>query len=173
MNRAFIETFGVEAEEARSHEFELGRIFEASSATLAEGRIIAWECGKTPPPVEVIGRDAQGNALHLELRGSRIDYRGAPAAECLLIDNTEARRIRHWDSCFNVGTSYTAGGTIHNSIRSRYRQWLTHKLATWEDQFDTCGCTGCGRCITWCPVGIDLTEEVATIRGRSDSDSGA
>ena len=37
---------------------------------------------------------------------------------------------------------------------------MTHKLATWGDQFDTFGCVGCGRCITWCPVAIDITEEV-------------
>ena len=56
------------------------------------------------------------------------------------------------------------GGTARNSIKSRYRQWLTHKLATWQDQFGSSGCVGCGRCITWCPVGIDLTREVAVLR---------
>ena len=76
----------------------------------------------------------------------------------------QVTRVRQWDSCFNIGLSYTAGGTVRNDIRSRYRQWLTHKLATWQDQFDVSGCVGCGRCITWCPVGIDLTEEVAAIR---------
>jgi ferredoxin len=75
-------------------------------------------------------------------------------------------RVRRWDSCFNLEFTYTAGGTVRNDIRSRYRQWLTHKLATWHDQFDSSGCVGCGRCITWCPVGIDLTEEVARIRER-------
>ena len=55
-------------------------------------------------------------------------------------------------------------GPVRQSIRSRYRQWLTHKLASWIDQFGTSGCVGCGRCITWCPVGIDITEEVAAIR---------
>jgi Fe-S-cluster-containing hydrogenase component 2 len=73
-------------------------------------------------------------------------------------------RVRQWDSCFNLEFGYTAGGTVRNSIRNRYRQWLTHKLASWHDQFDTSGCVGCGRCITWCPVGIDLTEEVDAIR---------
>lgn len=80
------------------------------------------------------------------------------------LQNTEVSRVRSWDSCFNMDLSYMAGGTVRNTIRSRYRQWLVHKLATWEDQFDVSGCTGCGRCITWCPVGIDLTEEVAAIR---------
>lgn len=76
----------------------------------------------------------------------------------------EVERVRTWDSCFNLEFAYTASGTARNSIRSRYRQWLTHKLATWHDQFDSSGCVGCGRCLTWCPVGIDLTEEVAAIR---------
>ncbi len=78
-----------------------------------------------------------------------------------------AERHRHWDSCFNVDFSYMNGGDVRNQIRSRYRQWLTHKLGSWVDQFGTSGCVGCGRCITWCPVGIDLTEEVAAIRGDS------
>jgi sulfhydrogenase subunit beta (sulfur reductase) len=75
-------------------------------------------------------------------------------------------RERQWASCFDVDFSYTAGGTVRGDIRSRYRQWLTHKLASWHDQFDSSGCVGCGRCITWCPVGIDLTEEVAAIRDQ-------
>ncbi|MBC8351136.1 MAG: 4Fe-4S dicluster domain-containing protein [Planctomycetes bacterium] len=74
-------------------------------------------------------------------------------------------RQRQWDSCFNVDFSYMNGGNVRDNTRSRYRQWLTHKLASWIDQFGSSGCVGCGRCITWCPVGIDLTEEVAAIRG--------
>jgi sulfhydrogenase subunit beta (sulfur reductase) len=73
-------------------------------------------------------------------------------------------RERRWDSCFNIDFSYMNGSPARNSIQSRYRQWMTHKLATWQDQFGSSGCVGCGRCITWCPVGIDLTEEVAAIR---------
>jgi ferredoxin len=75
-------------------------------------------------------------------------------------------RKRSWDSCFNVDFSYMNGSIVRNDIRSRYRQWLTHKLATWNDQFGQSGCVGCGRCITWCPPGIDLTAEVAAIREK-------
>jgi ferredoxin len=74
-------------------------------------------------------------------------------------------RERSWASCFTAEHSYMNSGTVRKPIGARYRQWLTHKLASWHDQFDTSGCTGCGRCITWCPVAIDLTEEVSAIRG--------
>jgi formate hydrogenlyase subunit 6/NADH:ubiquinone oxidoreductase subunit I len=76
----------------------------------------------------------------------------------------ESERTREWDSCFTLEHSYVHGGSVRRSGSSRYRQWLTHKLATWIDQFGTSGCVGCGRCITWCPVAIDITEEVAAIR---------
>jgi len=80
------------------------------------------------------------------------------------LDGTSSERVRHWDSCFTTEFSYLHGGSVRASARSRYRQWMTHKLSTWWDQFGTSGCVGCGRCITWCPVGIDITEEVAAIR---------
>ena len=73
-------------------------------------------------------------------------------------------RHQRWDSCFTVDYSHIHGGTVRASTRSRYRQWMTHKLATWIDQFGSSGCVGCGRCITWCPVGIDITEEARAIR---------
>jgi len=79
----------------------------------------------------------------------------------------DSYRQRTWSSCFDLDHSYLHGGPVRSSTSSRYRQWLTHKLSTWWDQFDTSGCVGCGRCIAWCPVGIDLTEEAAAIR---DSD---
>jgi len=80
------------------------------------------------------------------------------------LSGRHAERWRQWDSCFTVDFSYIHGGSIRLSPMSRYRQWMTHKLATWIDQFETSGCVGCGRCITWCPVGIDITEETRAIR---------
>lgn len=75
-----------------------------------------------------------------------------------------AERWRTWDSCFTQDFTYIHGGSIRSSTKSRYRHWLTHKLATWIDQFGSSGCVGCGRCITWCPVGIDITAEVRALR---------
>ncbi len=82
------------------------------------------------------------------------------------LSGDHVRRERSWASCFSSEHSSMNSGVVRNSVASQYRQWLTHKLASWIDQFGTSGCVGCGRCITWCPVGIDLTEEVAAIRGE-------
>lgn len=79
----------------------------------------------------------------------------------------KAERTRVWDSCFVLDFSHVYGGNIRPAIRARYRQWLTHKFASWIDQFGTSGCVGCGRCITWCPVGIDVTEEIKAIRTQA------
>lgn len=81
----------------------------------------------------------------------------------------EAMRSRRWDSCFSLDFSDLHGRPVRSTAKSRYRQWMTHKLATWHDQFGTSGCVGCGRCITWCPVGIDITEEVAAMRATVDT----
>ncbi|MFH0990811.1 MAG: 4Fe-4S dicluster domain-containing protein [bacterium] len=98
-----------------------------------------------------------------------------PTCFCMTVEDVtdlsgdEASRNRRWDSCFTMDFSYIHGGSVRPSARARYRQWLTHKLSSWVDQFGTFGCVGCGRCITWCPVGIDITEEVNVIRQSQSS----
>ena len=98
-----------------------------------------------------------------------------PTCFCTSFEDTtdltgdHAERWRRWDSCFSLDHSYIHGGHVRRSTKSKYRQWMTHKLATWQDQFGVIGCTGCGRCITWCPVGIDITEEIRLIRQQETS----
>ncbi len=77
------------------------------------------------------------------------------------LDGSSASRVRLRDWCYSKDFSYIHGGPLRDTALARYRQWMTHKLAYWKDQFDVFGCIGCGRCITWCPVGIDITEEVS------------
>lgn len=98
-----------------------------------------------------------------------------PTCFCTNVEDTTdlsgeiATRSRRWDSCFTTEYAYVHGGSVRPTLRARYRQWLTHKLATWHDQFGTSGCVGCGRCITWCPVGIDITEEARAISAPAPS----
>jgi len=79
------------------------------------------------------------------------------------LNGNASDHYRQWDSCFTQGHSYIHGITIREDIAPRYRQWLTHKFGTWHVQYGRSGCVGCGRCITWCPVGIDVTEELAAL----------
>jgi ferredoxin len=101
-----------------------------------------------------------------------------PTCFCTGVDDVtdlsgdHAERWQHWDSCFDLDFSYLHGGPVRSSPKSRYRQWLTHKLGTWHDQFGSSGCVGCGRCIVWCPVGIDLTEEVAALQAQARGELG-
>ncbi|NUR27057.1 MAG: 4Fe-4S dicluster domain-containing protein [Catenulispora sp.] len=98
-----------------------------------------------------------------------------PTCFCTSVEDTtdltgdHAERWESWDSCFDIDYSSIHGGPIRTSAASRYRQWLTHKFSTWHDQFGSSGCVGCGRCIAWCPVGIDVTEELAALHTESDA----
>jgi len=76
------------------------------------------------------------------------------------LDGKSSVHYRQWDSCFTEGHSYLHGIVVRADTRLRYRQWLTHKLAGWHEQYGRSGCVGCGRCIAWCPAAIDITNEV-------------
>lgn len=86
----------------------------------------------------------------------------------MALDGNKGEHTRAWDSCFTAGHSEVGGKVLRDTTKTRYRQWLTHKVGSWFDQFGTSGCVGCGRCVTWCPVGIDITEELAAISGETN-----
>ncbi|MCI3928851.1 4Fe-4S dicluster domain-containing protein [Streptomyces sp. AN091965] len=156
---------------------------DLTTESMARGAVDAARdrMGRTLPPVDLkalIG--ASTDADHWDDVASRC----LTCANCTMVcptcfcttteevtdltgDHTE--RWQRWDSCFDLDFSRLHSGPVRASARSRYRQWLTHKLSTWHDQFDTGGCVGCGRCVAWCPVGIDITEEVAALAAERDA----
>ncbi|GAA2633863.1 MULTISPECIES: 4Fe-4S dicluster domain-containing protein [Streptomyces] len=131
----------------------------------------AERMGRSMPPVDL--RTLMRDNLEAE-RWDDVTARCLSCGNCTMVCPTcfctttedvtdltgdHAERWRLWDSCYDLDFSLLHGGPVRSTPRSRYRQWLTHKLGTWHDQFDSSGCVGCGRCIVWCPTGIDLTEE--------------
>jgi sulfhydrogenase subunit beta (sulfur reductase) len=152
---------------------------EATMEELAEGAAVVARTARS------MGREMPAYDLHDLLLGNLDHVRWddvadrcltcgnctmvCPTCFCTTVEDTsdllglESERTQRWDSCFTMDFSHIHGGSVRASPKARYRQWMTHKLATWIDQFGTSGCVGCGRCITWCPVGIDITEEVAAI----------
>ena len=155
----------------------------ADDATVASAR------GAVADAASLMGRSMPAGILHELMAASHDAARwddvaarclscgnctmACPTCFCTGVDDVtdlsgeHVERWQHWDSCFDLDFSYLHGGPVRSSPKSRYRQWLTHKLGTWHDQFGSSGCVGCGRCIVWCPVGIDLTEEVAALRAEA------
>ena len=88
------------------------------------------------------------------------------------LSGASAQRSREWASCFSLDFSRAMGTHVRGSSAARYRQWATHKFASWFEQFGESGCVGCGRCITWCPAGIDITEQLALLAREDNQDNG-
>ncbi len=69
------------------------------------------------------------------------------------------KRIRTWDNCqFPDFTMHSSGHNPRPNKASRLRQRILHKYQYFVDRYEEYQCTGCGRCVSKCPVGIDIIE---------------
>jgi ferredoxin len=166
------------------------RVLAALTSRAATGAEIDDACAAVAAAATRMGRQMPAGDIAALLRESRESPHWADvASRCLTCGNctmvcptcfctsTEdaadltgevAQRSQRWASCFETDFSYLHGGSVRVSGESRYRQWITHKLSTWHDQFGGSGCVGCGRCIAWCPTGIDITAEVGRLAELRD-----
>lgn len=159
------------------------RTADLRTESVARGAVDAARerMGRSLPPLDL--RALMGGSLEAD-RWDDIAARCLTCANCTMVCPTcfcttteevtdltgnHTERWQRWDSCFDLDFSLLHGGAVRASARSRYRQWLTHKLSTWQDQFGSGGCVGCGRCVAWCPAGIDITEEVAALAAERDA----
>jgi sulfhydrogenase subunit beta (sulfur reductase) len=177
--------FVVESGSSAGEEVLDALVLDAASASdVARGQALVDANARAMDPTPLETRDALLAALE-HPRYDDVAARCLACGNCTLVcptcfcstieDGTdivtgESTRARRWDSCFTSDHSTLHGHAVRPTTASRFRQWLTHKLATWQDQFDTPGCTGCGRCIAWCPVGIDLRQEARAIQESFGTD---
>jgi sulfhydrogenase subunit beta (sulfur reductase) len=94
-----------------------------------------------------------------------------PACHCFDINDEgsadKGTRRKHWDACgFSKFTNHASGHNPRDVQHKRYRNRIMHKFKYYDDKFGKTLCTGCGRCIRACPVGIDIAEILGTINTK-------
>ena len=96
-----------------------------------------------------------------------------PACHCFDINDEgsaeKGTRRKHWDACgFSKFTNHASGHNPRDVQNKRYRNRIMHKFKYYDDKFGKTLCTGCGRCIRACPVGIDIAEILGAINAKQD-----
>lgn len=91
-----------------------------------------------------------------------------PTCHCFDIQDEvideRGRRVKNWDSCmFPIFTLHGSGHQPREFRYQRMRQRIMHKFNYYEENFGVIACCGCGRCITQCPVNIDVREIIDLI----------
>ena len=83
------------------------------------------------------------------------------------VGQSTGERIRIWDSCqFPLFTHQASGVNPRPSAKERFRQRIMHKLCYLPQNGNLTGCVGCGRCVTECPVNLDIREVIQKISAR-------
>jgi sulfhydrogenase subunit beta (sulfur reductase) len=96
-----------------------------------------------------------------------------PTCTCYNVKDKPALRqessdiIRCWDACTIENYSAVAGGENFREKRSdRLKLWYTHKLQAFVSKYGKPACVGCGRCVTTCPVDINIKTVAQSLQGE-------
>ena len=94
-----------------------------------------------------------------------------PTCQCYDIrdfkTNDGVIRFRCWDSCMYSDFTKMAHGNIRNSQLERFRQRFMHKLVYYPENNDGIfGCVGCGRCLSKCPISMNIVKVMKTLGGK-------
>jgi ferredoxin len=131
---------------------------------------------KTKPELEKSFEHDDWESLVSTCIGCGICTYVCPTCHCFDIQDEggafRGRRLRTWDHC--TGRTFTAMPAHQPRDRQykRYRQRLLHKFWYYPERFGPLLCTGCGRCITHCPVKINIKELVEYFGGLRDAPPG-
>ena len=93
-----------------------------------------------------------------------------PTCQCYDVRDFDAgngiQRFRCWDSCMYSDFTKMAHGNSRNSQVERFRQRFMHKLVYYPDRNNgTFGCVGCGRCLSRCPISMNIVKVIKTMGG--------
>lgn len=90
-----------------------------------------------------------------------------PTCHCFdIVDEAQrSERVRNWDSClFHFYSQEASGHNPRPTVKERFRQRIMHKYVYFWERMAMIGCTGCGRCVRFCPVNLDLRHLIRTIQ---------
>lgn len=85
----------------------------------------------------------------------------------------KGERIRSWDGC--MYTHFTLEASGHNPRPTKYQRFknrVGHKFIFYPEKYDgIIACCGCGRCIRYCPMSVDISEVVSKLQKQTGSAS--
>ena len=77
-------------------------------------------------------------------------------------------RYRCWDSCMYSEFTRMAHGNNRLTQKERFRQRFMHKLVYYPENNDGLfSCVGCGRCLSKCPISMNIVKVMKKIGGEN------